>query len=116
MELIMRTEYLINHLHELKDHFENSEAPENIRDKAFFARVKEKTTPIFESLEKWEEEALRVVKERKVNIHPQQINSTRENMELVLMHSYYKDLRRRRYMEYYKSILYIFEQLVDELK
>ncbi|WP_156289203.1 DUF1798 family protein [Oceanobacillus salinisoli] len=116
MELINRTKSLKKYLHNLKEHFEHGQPPENVRDKDFFFRVKEETTPIFELLELWEEEALIAVKERKVNVHPQQIESTKENMELLLMHSYYKDLRRRRYMEYYKSILYIFDQLISELQ
>ncbi|WP_085992060.1 DUF1798 family protein [Oceanobacillus senegalensis] len=102
-------------LEQLKKRFDEEEPPENMRDKSFFLTVKEQTTPIFEQLEDWESKALAIVKKRKVTIHPQQVTSTKENMDLLIMHSYYKDLRRRRYMEYYKSIKYIFEQLLAEM-
>ncbi|WP_068672034.1 DUF1798 family protein [Oceanobacillus sp. Castelsardo] len=116
MDLIKNTELLLNHLKHLQELFEEGKPPENIRDKAFFLQVKEEVTPIYNLVEEWEEQALRAVKNREVNIHPQQINSTKENMDLLIMHSYYKDIRKRRYMEYYKSIRYIFEQIIHELQ
>lgn len=116
MNLIRNTELLLKHLMHLHEFFEEGKPPENIRDKAFFLQVKEEVTPIYELVEEWEEQALQAVKNREVNLHPAQINSTKENMDLLIMHSYYKDIRKRRYMEYYKSIRYIFEQIIHELK
>lgn len=116
MDLKEQTEQLKQHLHHLKDKYENDAPPENKNDRQYFIKVKEKTVPVYDLLEKWEEAALKVVKERKVNIHPHQITSTRENMELLLMHSYYVDVRRKRYMELNHSILYIFDQLLRELE
>ncbi|HLR40907.1 MAG TPA: DUF1798 family protein [Virgibacillus sp.] len=116
MDLKEQTEQLKQHLHYLKDKYENDTPPENKNDKQYFIKVKEKTAPVYDLLEKWEEAALKVVKERKVNVHPHQITSTRENMELLLMHSYYVDARRKRYMELNHSILYIFDQLLRELE
>lgn len=116
MNLQKKTELLTQHLQRLKENFEHGNPPENLRDKAFFLQVKEETTPIFELLGEWEEEALFAVKNRQINLHPQQIMSTKENMDLLIMHSYYKDLRKRRYMEYYKSIIYIFDQTINDLE
>lgn len=116
MELTKQTEQLIQHLHYLKDKYENDSPPDNKNDRQYFIKVKEKTIPVYELLEKWEEAALKVVRERLVNVHPHQITSTKENMELLLMHSYYVDVRRKRYMELNHSILYIFDQLLQELK
>ena len=78
--------------------------------------MKEETAPIFQLLEEWEKSALKLVKERKVNVHPQQVTSTRENMELMLMHSYYIDAKEKRFMELHNSILYIFDQLLREIE
>lgn len=116
MNLHRKTIVLSHHLQRLKEYFEQAEPPENIRDKAFFLQVKEETTPIFELLGEWEEEALLAVQQRQLSLHPQQITSTKENMDLLIMHSYYKDLRKRRYMEYCKSIQYIFDQTIKEMK
>ena len=115
MELKKHTEKLKQHMNYLKDKFERNEPPKERKDKHFFQMVKKETLPIYELLALWETEALKAVKERKVNVHPHQVSSTRENMELLLMHSYYIDVRRKRYMELNNSIHYIFDQLLREL-
>lgn len=103
-------------LEKLKYRFQNSEPPEDRKDRDYFQRVKEETTPVYQFIAEWEEKALIVVKERKANVHPNQVVSTRENMELLLMHSYYMDTRKKRYMELYRSILYVFDLLLDDLE
>ncbi|WP_099158324.1 DUF1798 family protein [Virgibacillus ndiopensis] len=115
MDLKEQTEELKRELNLLKDRFENNEPPENKRDKTFFLNVKEYTAPIYRLLEVWEEATLKTVKERKVNLHPHQVTSTRENMELLLMHSFYIDVKRKRYMELNHSVHFIFDQLINEL-
>jgi hypothetical protein len=115
MELSKQTNLLKNHLIRLKDIFEINNPPENLKDRDYFFKVKEETTPVYQLLDEWEEAALKVVKERKAKIHPQQITSTKENMELVLMHSYYVDTRRKRYMELHNSILYVFDLLLEDI-
>ncbi|WP_390361828.1 DUF1798 family protein [Virgibacillus byunsanensis] len=116
MELQEHTKQLKKYLDVLKDQFENSDPPESKKNKQFFLHVKEKTDPVYRLLEEWEESALAIVKERKVNVHPQQITSTRENMELLLLHSFYVDVKRKRYMELNHSIHFIFDQLLSDLK
>lgn len=116
MLLVNYTEQLKVELRKLRELFENNTPPEDRRDEAYFQMVKENTLPIYNLLEKWEELALKVVKESKISVHPNQITSTRENMELVLMHSYYVDVRRRRYMELHQSILYVFDQLLRAIE
>jgi len=115
LELKEQTELLIQTLNKLKQNYETNHAPENIKDRVFFQNVKEQTLPVYEQLEKWEDAALKAVKDRIINVHPQQIASTKENMELLLMHSFYIDVKRKRYMELYNSIRYIFDQIVREL-
>lgn len=111
-----QTAKLREHLIRLKERFENTAPPKNRRDRDFFQMVKGETDPVYELLEQWEEATLEIVKQRKVNVHPHQVVSTKENMELLLMHSYFIDARPKRYMELYKSILYIFDQLLQELE
>jgi len=115
MELKILTQQLKQHLNKLKERYDHFEPPKNRRDKDFFELVKRETTPVYNLLEMWEEMALEKVKEREINVHPQQVTTTRENMELVLMHSYYIDARRKRYMEINHSVLYIFDQIISEL-
>ncbi|PAV29462.1 hypothetical protein CIL05_11390 [Virgibacillus profundi] len=115
MDLKSKTKQLKQHLNNLKEIYESNNPPKDRKDKQFFRMVKEETSPIYQLLGLWEEAVLEVVKERKVNLHPQQVTSTRENMELLLMHSYYIDVKRKRYMELNNSIHYIFDQLLREL-
>lgn len=116
MEVKLHTELLKQHLDLLKDKYEKNEPPESVNDKKFFLQMKEETAPIYELLETWEKTTLELVKGRKINIHPHQIVSTKENMELLLLHSFYIDTRRRRYMELNHSSHYIFDQLLRAIE
>lgn len=114
-QLASKTHDLMNELEQLKDYYLTHSAPENRSDKDFFLMVKRKTKPIYQTLDEWENEALQLVKARKADVHPQQITSTKENMELLLMHSYYVDVKRKRYMELNHSVLYVFNQLLEDI-
>ncbi|WP_186577769.1 DUF1798 family protein [Aquibacillus kalidii] len=99
----------------LKHRYLTNEKPENKKDRQFFEYVKGETAPIFEKIQKWEQDALTFVKKREVAVHPQQIESTKENLNLLLMHSYYIDARKRRYMELYQSVHYVFDAILDQI-
>lgn len=87
-----------------------------IGDSEMFQRVKEETVPIYEMLGSWEATTLAFIKERKLKtVHPQQITATLENYEMLLMHSYFRDIRRRKYMETKNSCHYIFLQIIKEI-
>lgn len=115
MDIIAQTLELKHQLELLKTIYEQNTPPEDRKDKQFFLKVKKETEPIYQLLEQWEQTALEIVKARKVNVHPNQITSTRENMALLLMHSYYIDVRRKRYMELIRAVCYVFDQLLYEL-
>lgn len=110
-----QTKKLKHYLHSLKEKFENNQPPKSVNDMEFFLKMKKETAPIYDLLEKWEDTTLHLIKKRKLNVHPHQIKSTKENMELLILHSYYVDARRRRYMELNHSCIYIFDQLLHEL-
>jgi|SRR5690625_1064324 len=115
--LIICTEKLIIILDRLKQQFEKNFAANEQPGKGreFFQMVKKETEPVFDLLERWEKESLQVISLGKSTLHPQQITSTKENMEALLLHSYYLDVRKRRYMEMYKSCFYIFSQMLKEM-
>jgi len=115
MELKIKTQQLKQRLDNLKERYEEHDPPKNRRDKDFFEMVKQETTPVYQLLIEWEDLALASIKNREVDVHPHQVTSTKENMELVLMHSYYIDARHKRYMELNHSIHYIFDQIINEL-
>lgn len=107
---------LDEYIKDLKIRYEQNEAPVDKKDKPFFLMMKEETAPIYQLLEEWEKLALQVIKHKKINIHPQQIISTKENIELIILHSYYIDVKRKRYMNLYKSCQYVMNQLLRALK
>lgn len=116
MSLEKLTIELYRLLKELRQRFENSEPPESLRDHAFFNMMKSETEPVYNLLQEWETKSLLFVKEKKLRIHPHQVVSTAENYHLLLMHSYYIDVREKRYMELYYSITYIFDILLEDLR
>lgn len=93
----------------LKEKFLNTEQPKNLGDPEFFQIVKKETEPLFKLSEGWEEVALAAIKKRELLVHPQQIESTRENFELILLHSYYIDVTPKRYMELQQAVNYVCE-------
>ncbi|WP_182199379.1 DUF1798 family protein [Paraliobacillus salinarum] len=103
-------------LKRLKNNFYEQDKPKNLRDTTFFSYVKEETNPVFQLVEQWETEAAEAVKRRELSIHPQQVVSTRENVELILLHSYYIDVKEERYMNLYNSVLYVLDIILDETK
>ena len=116
MKLAIYTSNLEKELEVLKQRYLTHERPENRRDPAFFSFVKQSTDSLFELVNNWYNEATIFVKNREVLVHPQQIESTEENIKLLLLHSYYIDTPKSRYMELYQSVLYVFGLLKKDVK
>jgi len=113
-ELIAYTTTLLEEIDHCHNRFITGEKPN--KERAFFLEMKKESEPVFATLDKWVERSEELVKQRKITVlHPQQIDATKENMESLVLHSYYKDTRKRRFMEIYKSCYYIFAQLLKEL-
>ncbi|MDC3413013.1 YppE family protein [Aquibacillus sp. 3ASR75-11] len=115
MEIKKTTLELQTKILQLKERYLTSQKPEDKKDHAFFSFVKEETTPTYLLNQQWEEQAMRFVQNKKVHVHPQQIVSTSENIALLLMHSYYIDVRKKRYMELHHSVLYVFNRLLEDV-
>lgn len=115
MDLYSITVSLQKYLYKLQHRFETSQPPETMNDRAFFNDMKEETKPIYDLLKTWEIDTLKYIDTNKSNLFPQQIIATIDNIEMIILHSYYIDIRRRFYMEYFNSTIYILEQLLREL-
>nr|WP_255688246.1 DUF1798 family protein [Pontibacillus sp. HN14] len=104
-------------LEKLKEQFLQSEKPAQKKDRALFERVKTETSPLFNLNEQWATKAEQYLKEHPGGaVHPLQLKNTRENIELVILHSYYIDVPKKRFMELYNSIHYVLDQLVEGLR
>lgn len=115
MEDIFQLTKKIKHtIDQLSDVFFREGEPPSMNDKTFFLQMKEETASMYELLKQWEEQALQEVKLRNIDVHPHQVHATAENIELLILHSYYKDIRKRRYMEYHNSSHYVCNQVLSE--
>jgi|SRR5690625_2127450 len=107
------TEQLIQLLDTLEETFREEREVE--RDRNYFHYVKNETNDYFILLDEWEKAALALAEEGRTKVYPEQISTTIENMKTLIMHSYYQDVRKRRYMEIKKSCHYIFILSIEEM-
>jgi hypothetical protein len=83
--------------------------PVDKKDREAFFNIREKTKPIFQLIDRWEELTLATIHE--LPVMPNQVQNTKDNMELLLLHSFYHDVKRKRFMELYHSIDYVLKQM-----
>jgi hypothetical protein len=81
------------------------------RDRELFQKVKEETKPLFALIDLWEEVTMANIVD--LPIMPNQVKNTKENLEIFVLHSYYRDVRRKRFMEIYHSINYVMNLLKE---
>ncbi|UOR12496.1 YppE family protein [Halobacillus amylolyticus] len=103
---------MIDDLHE---QFLTMEGPVNKKDFNFFHKVKEETSPMFNLNNQWLDEAEEFVKNRGVSVHPNQVKSTHENMEMLILHSYYLDVEKKRFKELHQSSHYVLDMILNDL-
>lgn len=108
------TEDLRDYLSTLKRVYEEREQP-NKNDPAFFESVRQEIDPFYDLIDQWEIAAKQLVKERKITIFPPQIDATVKSLRAIALHSYYIDVRKRRYMNIKKSCDYVFQLILKEL-
>lgn len=82
----------------------------------FFDFVKENTKEQFNHLDAWLEAIEAYLEDGNKIIHEEMIDSTADNMKALIMHSYYKDVRKRRYMEIKRSCLYVFQAVLKGIE
>lgn len=102
----------MNTLSDLETVYRNEKEVE--RNRTFFSHVKTETEALFSLLDVWEKKATQLAQEKRISIFPQQVTATTDNMQALIMHSYYKDVRKRRYMEIQQACQYIFSQCIEE--
>lgn len=113
-QLQQLTTSLIEYVGQLEQTFQK-ETNVSYDSREMFEHVRRETEPIFETLETWETLTLDSIKRGDLSSSTQMIESTVDNMRQFIMHSYYKDVRKRRYMEMKRSLLYVFHLLLKEI-
>lgn len=92
--------------------YNEKEASVKLNDREAFKHIQKEVTPHFFLLEEWEKTILSDIRARALPIHPSLIQSTRENMELIIMHSFYHDTTDARFNELVKSVDVVFDMVI----
>lgn len=79
-----------------------------------FYQMKEETKPIFDKIDVWGELANKHV--HQLPIFPNQIKNTVDNLEIMVLHSYFHDVRKKRFMELHQSVLYNLDLILNNNK
>ncbi|MBA2173913.1 DUF1798 family protein [Halobacillus locisalis] len=116
MPLVKLTEQLKTLIDERHHHFINTEGPIDKSDRSFFEQVKKETSPMFEMNLSWRDEAEAFVKDRRASVHPNQVKSTHENIDMIILHSYYLDVDLKRFKELHQSAHYVLDMILDDSK
>lgn len=116
LELISLTKKLKSELSLLQEKFESTESQNIKRNREFFEYVKNDSELLFELIEKWSEQTTSLIENNNISVYQDQVNATKENFEMIILHSYYADIRKRRYVEMNKSCLYVFDRLIKEIE
>lgn len=113
-EVKQLTESLIAYMKKLEIVFNKGEKPTH-NDHAFFEKVRTEINPIYDMVEAWEEKTSYLIQQRKVDLHPKQVDATVKSIKAIALHSYYLDVRKRRYQDIKKSVEYVLQLLLKEL-
>ena len=116
MNLKANTNKLKRLIDERHQRFLNTEGPVEKKSYDFFNQVKKETDPMFRLTNEWVKEAEAFVKDRKTNVHPNQVKSTHENIEMIILHSYFLDVHRKRFKELYQSSHYVLDMVLDDIE
>src|SRR5699024_2651346 len=100
-DYIYKTKKLIHALDLLEDKYRSETDVD--RSRSYFNNIKPEVETYLNFLEEWGELAHQLSEQGLLTIFPQQIDATIDNMRALIMHSYYKDVRKRRYMEMKQS-------------
>jgi site-specific DNA-adenine methylase len=82
----------------------------------FFGEVKPYADGVHSTIDKWRELALIwIEKENPKYLYKLQIDTAIENIELLIVQSFYKDTRGKRAKEMYQSIVYTLTSINDQI-
>ena len=117
LNLIKSSLHLLKFLTECKHRFESFQKKPDKTEAYFYEQVKPTFELIKEKANDWEQLALEWIKKEKPKyIHPSQIESAMENIEQVVLQSFYKDINKQRFHNLEHSVEYLINTIVDEIE
>ncbi|TYR79948.1 DUF1798 family protein [Priestia megaterium] len=79
----------------------------------FFEEVKPYVDCFFQELDQWEQIAADWIKQKKPKyIHRNQVETVKENLQNVVLQSFYKDTKEKRFKKMYHSNKYVLESIL----
>jgi|SRR5690625_2539999 len=113
-EVLQLTNQLITYVNDLERVFHDSSL-EPSHTKQYFTFVKKETEQLFSILKKWEQIVDELITAGYLTFPVSMLQATKQNITALIMNSYYKDVRRRKYKEINRSVIYALHSLVREI-
>lgn len=113
-ELARRTEILLTDVEKALRRFETVKSTGVKGD--FYSEVKPFADEIKQKAKEWEDEAIIwLEKHPQRHLHPQQIRSTAENLEMVSVQAFFPESSRKRFLGFIQSIQYVLNDLLQAM-
>ncbi|MCM3652076.1 DUF1798 family protein [Metabacillus litoralis] len=117
MELKMTSKELLQLLTNCKERFELVNTKPEKTEALFYDEVKPTFEKIMNQANAWKPLAEAWVKEQKPKyVHLSQIESTLDNIEQVVLQSFYKDVNKQRFHNLHHSVEYIVNSILAEIE
>ncbi|MFD1738506.1 YppE family protein [Bacillus salitolerans] len=114
-QLYLDTKQLIQYNQKLSEIFTQIKTANEPAD--FFGVVKPTADEIWQVLDRWKPQVLDWIKiEKPKYFHPNQIESTCENIQAVSVQAFFPDTKEKRFKELIRSNKYIFDTLIELLE
>ncbi|WP_077618558.1 YppE family protein [Bacillus sinesaloumensis] len=82
----------------------------------FYKEVKPFVDDTMEIADSWRDLAIAWIKrEFPKNLHPNQIDATHENIQLISIQSFYQDTKVKRFKNMYESIQYVLDGILEKV-
>jgi Mg2+ and Co2+ transporter CorA len=112
----MSSKKLLQHMNECRDRFEKTILKPEKTEALFYKEVRPKFELVMNHANIWKPLAEAWVKEQQPKyIHLSQIESTIDNIEQIVLQSFYKDVNKQRFHNLHHSVEYIIKSIVSEL-
>lgn len=117
MNLIMSSRAILLILEDCKQRFESIKQKPEKTEELFYQDVKPTFELILNKVEIWKPLAEDWVKVNKPKyIHSAQIESTIDNIEQIVLQSFYKDINKQRFHNLYNSVEYVMSSILNEIE
>ncbi|WP_175639685.1 DUF1798 family protein [Metabacillus schmidteae] len=115
--LIKSSLHLLQCLTECKQRFESFQKKPEKTDAYFYEQVKPTFELVKDKADVWEQLASEWIKKKRPKyIHQSQIDSARENLEQVVLQSFYKDINNQRFHNMHHSVEYLLNTIIDQIE